>query len=283
VRSDRHLLERILLNLVSNAVRYTQAGGVVVGCRRRGDALRLEVWDSGIGIPDDKQQDIFSEFYQVTADGTGAGAQGLGLGLAIVDRLCRLLDHPLTLASTPGKGSRFAITAPTALPEAEPLFAVPHPLQALLQPFSGKLIVVIDDDPLVLDGVGGLLRGWGATACPSMSSAEALDRLRELRQPPDLIICDYHLSQYGETGMVVIERLRRSFKATIPALLITGDVSVERKEEAEAGGYEILQKPVLPLTLRLTIIELLKPRDVPSARAALTPSAAANPSPVPQP
>jgi len=283
VRSDRVLLERILLNLVSNAVRYTQAGGVVVGCRRRGNALRLEVWDSGIGIPDNKQQDIFSEFYQVTADGTGAGAQGLGLGLAIVDRLCRLLDHPLALASTPGKGSRFSITVPTAPPEAEPLFPAPHPLQAVLQPFSGRLIVVIDDDPLVLDGVGGLLRGWGAAVSASMSSAEALDRLRELHRPPDLIICDYHLTQYGETGTVVIERLRKSFKAAIPALLITGDVSGKRKEEAEASGYEILQKPVLPLTLRLTIIERLKPRDAPPARAALTPWAAANPSPAPQP
>jgi CheY-like chemotaxis protein len=254
VRSDRVLLERILLNLVSNAVRYSEHGGIIVGGRRRGDALRLEVLDSGIGIPDDQQQNIFREFYQVD----GAHVGGLGLGLAIVDRLCRLLDHPLELASIHGRGSRFSITLPQAPAQIEPA-EVPHPLQALTQPFTGKFVVMIDDDRLVLEGMGGLLRGWGCRVSASTSSGAALADLFELHEKPDLIISDHHFT-HGETGIAVIERLRHTFNAPIPALLVTGDISVERKLEAEAGGYELLQKPVPPMILRATMNEILKQR-----------------------
>ncbi len=260
VRSDRMLLERILLNLVSNAVRYTQTGGVVVGCRGRGDTLRLEVWDSGIGIPHAQQQDIFREFYQVGGAQTSTGAPGLGLGLAIVDRLCRLLNHPITLASVPGKGSRFAIAVPLAPAQDEPV-ALADPLAAVLKPFAGRLVVIIDDNALVLDSVGGLLRGWGCRVTTAASSAAALGSLRKLRQRPDLVICDYHLTEHGENGTEAIARVRASFDETIPALLITGDISVERKQEAEAGGYELLQKPVPPITLRATLTAILRPRD----------------------
>ena len=194
VRSDPVLLERILLNLVSNAVRYTRRGGIVVGCRRGRDILRLEVWDSGIGIAEDQRQNIFREFYQV-ADATG-GAGGLGLGLAIVDRLCRLLGHPISLASAPGKGSRFSVVLTLAPAQVQPVLPAP-PLQIVLQPLASKLVVVIDDDPLVLDGVGGLLRGWGCEVWVSTSSSGTLARLRKARRQPDLIICDYHLTQHG--------------------------------------------------------------------------------------
>jgi signal transduction histidine kinase/CheY-like chemotaxis protein len=255
VRSDRVLLERILLNLVSNAVRYTKRGGIIVGCRH-GNALRIEVCDSGIGIPQDQQQNIFREFHQVTD--AGAGAAGLGLGLAIVDRLCGLLRHPLALASTQGKGSRFSITAPRAAPEIEHI-EVPLSLQAALQPFAGQFIVVIDDDRLVLDGVCGLLRGWGCHVSASTSSGDALASLFELHKRPDLIISDHHFA-HGENGITVIERLRQTFNVPIPALLITGDISVERKQEAAAGGFELLQKPVPPMLLRATLNEILRQR-----------------------
>jgi signal transduction histidine kinase/CheY-like chemotaxis protein len=254
VRSDRVLLERILLNLVSNAVRYTERGGIIVGARRRGDALRLEVWDSGIGVPKDQQQNIFREFYQV--GGTREGGPGLGLGLAIVDRLCHLLQHPLELASTQGKGSRFSITVPQAPAQIEPA-EIPHPLRAVIQPFTGKFVVVIDDDRLVLDGVCGLLRGWGCQVSASTSSDAALASLLELHETPDLIISDHHFT-HGENGIAVIERLRRAFDTPIPALLVTGDISVERRQEAAACGYDLLQKPVPPLILRAAMGEILK-------------------------
>ena len=266
VRSDSVLLERVLLNLVSNAVRYTEHGGILVGCRRRGNAERIEVWDSGIGIPDDQRQNIFREFYQV--GGARTGGPGLGLGLAIVDRLCRLLDHPLELASTPGEGSRFAITVPRAPAHREPA-ATPHPLLTAIQPFTGKFIVVIDDDRLVLDGVSGLLRGWGCDVSASTSSSTALASLLELHRKPDLIISDHHFS-HGETGIAVIERLRHTFAAPISALLVTGDISVQRKQEAEARGYELLQKPVPPMTLRATMDGILRQHGAPDAPAGDT-------------
>jgi signal transduction histidine kinase/CheY-like chemotaxis protein len=266
VRSDRVLLERILLNLVSNAVRYTERGGIVIGCRRAGEALRIEVWDSGIGIAEDQRQNIFREFYQV--GGAHPGGAGLGLGLAIVDRLCRLLDHPLVLVSAPGNGSRFSIKVPLAPTQAEPA-EVPHRLRTAIQPFTGKFVVVIDDDRLVLDGVCGLLRGWGCQVSASTSSGAALETLLELQEKPDLIISDHHFT-HGETGIAVIERLRHTFNAPIPALLVTGDISVERKQEAAACGYELLQKPVPPMTLRATMNEILKQRDAIDAPAADT-------------
>jgi signal transduction histidine kinase/CheY-like chemotaxis protein len=264
VRSDRLLLERILLNLVSNAVRYTERGGIIVGGRRRGDALQLVVWDSGIGIPEDQQQNIFREFYQV--GGAHAGGPGLGLGLAIVDRLCRLLDHPLDLVSARGKGSRFAITVPLTQAQLQPA-ELPHPLRAAIRPFTGKFIVVIDDDRLVLEGVCGLLRGWGCQVSASTSSNAAVASLCALQEKPDLIISDHHFT-HGETGIAVIERLRHTFNAPIPALLVTGDISVERRQEAEACGYELLQKPVPPMTLRAAISEILKQRGAVNAPVA---------------
>jgi CheY-like chemotaxis protein len=247
-------------------VRYTERGGILLGCRRDSGALRIQVWDSGVGIPEDQRQNIFREFYQV--DGAHTGGPGLGLGLAIVDRLCGLLDHRLELASTPGKGSRFSITVPRAPAQIEPA-AIPQPLLTAIQPFTGKFIVVIDDDRLVLDGVCGLLRGWGCDVSASTSSGGALDSLNELRQKPDLIISDHHFT-HGETGIAVIERLRDTFNAPIPALLVTGDISVERKQEAEACGYELLQKPVPPMTLRATMDGILRQHGSPDAPAGDT-------------
>jgi hypothetical protein len=162
--SDPILLERIFLNLVSNAVRYTEQGGVVVGCRRRGASLRIEVCDTGPGIPEDQRRSIFGEFYQLARSNAGR-REGLGLGLAIVDRLCRLLGHQVQVDSEPGRGSRFAVTVPLA---AEPPTATEVPAQApaIADPARGKLVIVIDDDALVLDGMRGILQGWAARSRP---------------------------------------------------------------------------------------------------------------------
>jgi CheY-like chemotaxis protein/anti-sigma regulatory factor (Ser/Thr protein kinase) len=253
VRSDFFLLERILLNLVSNAVRYTTSGGIVVGCRRRGDLLRIEVWDSGIGIPEDQQHNIFGEFHQLSLDPNRRG--GLGLGLAIVERLCRLLDYPIDITSRVGVGSRFAISLPVTAPRE---FAE-HSAQAAVDQAMGKSVVVIDNDALVLDGMRGVLRSWGCSVVTATSEDAALAALSGER-PPDIIISDYRLSD-GKTGFEAIARLRSEFGTPIPAFLISGDTTPERLSEARASGCFLLHKPVLPMTLRAVVSQLLKDHD----------------------
>jgi CheY-like chemotaxis protein len=281
VRSDFILLERILLNLVSNAVRYTATGGIVIGCRRRGDLLRIEVWDSGIGIPADQQRNIFAEFHQLSLDPDRRG--GLGLGLAIVERLCRLLDYPIDITSRVGVGSRFAVSLPvTASREL-----AEHPVQAAVDLAMGKSVVVIDDDALALDGMRGVLRSWGCSVVTATSEDTALAALSAGERPPDIIISDYRLGD-GKTGFEAISRIRLEFGAPIPAFLISGDTTPERLHEARASGYYLLHKPVLPMTLRAVVSQLLKdheeakrgretaaPHEPPSARQ---PAAASSPA-----
>jgi signal transduction histidine kinase len=268
IRSDFILLERILLNLVSNAIRYTVGGGVMVGCRRRGDTLRIEVWDSGIGIPEDQRSSIFREFYQLPAaerDRSG----GLGLGLAIVDRLCRLLGHPIELISQLGRGSRFVVVVATA-PRRR---LIEQPLETVTDQTMGKLVLVIDDDALVLDSMRGALKSWGCNVVTASSGAAALACLAELERTPDLIISDYRLAD-GDNGIRAIERLRKALSAPVPAFLISGDTAPERLREARASGYYLLHKPVLPITLRATISQLLK-QHVEAERAMETSAPAA--------
>jgi signal transduction histidine kinase len=255
VRSDFILLERILLNLVSNAIRYTDRGGVTVGCRRRGRVLRIEVWDSGIGIPEDQRDNVFNEFYQL-ADPERSRRGGLGLGLSIVDRLCRLLDHRLEVTSTLGKGSRFAVSLPlaAALPQSIER-GIAH--KAVTDPVSGKLILVIDDDALVLNAMRGLLRSWGCRVVTAESDNSMLASLAAADLRPDLVISDFRLSD-GNTGIEMIGRLRTTFSAPIPAFLITGDIAPERLREARAVGLHLLHKPVGPMALRAMLHRLLR-------------------------
>ncbi len=255
VRTDAILLERILLNLVSNAIRYTSRGGIIVGCRHRGDRVRLEVWDSGIGLAEDQRRSIFGEFYQVGAPAPGQRA-GLGLGLSIVDGLCRLLDHPIDLTSRPGAGSRFAVSVPRASArqaQGEPA----RTLEAIANPAQDKLIVVIDDDSLVLEGMRGLLRSWGCRVVAADSDDAALAGLAAHQGQPNLVISDYLLAN-GKTGVDAIERLRGVFVATIPAFLISGDTTSERMREADARGLPLLHKPVSPMALRSVVNQLLR-------------------------
>jgi len=256
VRSDFILLERIALNLVSNAVRYTARGGVVIGCRRRGGWLRIDVWDSGVGIAEDQQRKIFGEFYQVAAPEPGR-LGGLGLGLSIVDRLGLLLKHPVELASRPGKGSRFSVSVP--LVATRSAIADAEPPATFADHVKGRLIVVIDDDPLVLEGMRGILRSWGCRVVTAASDSAALARLTEEYGQPDLIISDYRLAD-GKTGIEAIDCLRAALGSTVPAFLISGDTGPERLREATASGYHLLHKPVPPMALRTTLNRLLKGR-----------------------
>jgi len=259
VRSDMILLERILLNVVSNAVRYTAHGGVIVGCRRRGGWLRIEVWDSGPGIPEDQRQRIFDEFYQLAKPERNRGGGAIGLGLAIVDRLCRLLDHPIELASSLGKGSRFTIIVPTAVPQL--LIEAATPAQATREAVSDKTVVVIDDAALVLEGMGGLLRKWGFRVVAAQSYEQALAQFGEHDDEPDLIVSDYHLPD-GKTGIEVIEQMRDAFGMSIPAFLLSGDTGPERLREAHAKGYYLLHKPVSPMRLRTVLNQVLNDASV---------------------
>jgi signal transduction histidine kinase len=255
VRSDFILLERIVFNLVSNAVRYTSSGGLVVGCRNRGVNLHIEVWDSGPGVPQDQQQNIFGEFYRL-----GAPGAGLGLGLAIVDRLCRLLDHSVRLTSILGKGSCFSITVPRVAARPE-IGESPTPAHPSMDASDRKLVVLIDDNPLVLEGMCGLFRSWGYHLLVAGTDDEALAGVADRDRPPDLIVSDYHLSG-GKTGIEVIEGLRRTLSAEIPAFLVSGDTNPELLRQARASGYHLLHKPVDPMKLRAMVSYVLREQQV---------------------
>jgi signal transduction histidine kinase len=263
VRTDFILLERIVSNLVSNAVRYTDNGGVVVGCRRRDGQLRIEVWDSGPGVPSDQHRDIFSEFYRLgKSDHDHRG--GLGLGLAIVDRLCRLIDHSVDLTSTVGKGSCFSIGMHEVCAAAE----VNKP--GLLSPTrmstaNGKLVVVIDNDPLVLESMGGLIRSWGCSVVTGCTESAALAELAEFNHPPNVIISDYHL-QNGKNGIEAIKSMRNILSAPIPAFLMSGDINSEPLRKAHENGYSLLHKPIDPAALRAMLARMLNKASVTEAR-----------------
>jgi signal transduction histidine kinase/ActR/RegA family two-component response regulator len=255
LRSDFILLARIVNNLVQNALRYTHHGGILLGCRKRGNSLRIEVRDTGIGIPADQHDKIFGEFYRLGEPDRDRRA-GLGLGLAIVERLCRLLDHPIALKSTVGKGSVFAVTAPLA-PAHKKVVATQLPARERPSLSNGKLVLVIDDDPLVLEGMGGIFRRWGCRVITADSDSKALKIASEQDQPPDLIISDYYLAN-GKTGLETIERLRDALSAQIPAFLISGDTDPAPQREAKIKGFHLLHKPVDPMALRAMFNQAIK-------------------------
>jgi signal transduction histidine kinase/CheY-like chemotaxis protein len=248
VATDPLLLERIVRNLVGNAVRYTDRGRVVVGCRRAGGMLCVQVWDTGRGIPADEQGRIFEEFHQLHEPGADRGP-GLGLGLAIVRRLTDLLALKLSLRSAPGRGSSFSVTVPLA---AMPAAADPVPDLPAAQ--TGALVLVIDDNAGIREAMGALLRRWGHAPAAGASGPDALAAAAGRR--PDLIICDFHLGQ-GADGIATIAAIRAEAGAPVPALLITGDSSLGVAESAQAAGLLVLQKPVPNGRLRTAVARLL--------------------------
>ena len=252
VRTDPVLMERILRNLVSNAVRYTDRGRIVVGCRRRTDIAVMQVWDTGRGIPLDQQERVFQEYYQL-GNPERDRTKGLGLGLAIVRRLTALLECKLTLHSQLGRGSCFEVSIPLAdgvLEVAEPAPATSS--GALVR----GLVVVVDDELAIRDATVSLLSGWGHQVIAVASGDEAIVRLSTCPIQPDLIICDYRLRD-GENGIAVIERLRSEYNEAIPAMLITGDTAPDRLAEARASGLLLLHKPVSNGKLRAAITNLI--------------------------
>ncbi|MDP6351812.1 MAG: response regulator [Alphaproteobacteria bacterium] len=254
VRSDYYLLERIVENFLSNAVRYCETGRILLGCRRRGDALRIEVWDSGIGIPPDKLEDIFEEYYQL-GNPARDRSKGLGLGLALVDRLAKLLGHRVDIRSRPGKGSMFSVEVPIVAGETDG--GSLSPTSMLATDGFGRPVVVVDDDAMVLDATGRLLRHWGFQVLPASSASAIMDRLAVADAPrPALIIADYRLSECT-TGIELIRRIRQASGIEIPAILMTGDTAPTVSGCPGTDDYLLLHKPVDSLKLRALIHQLL--------------------------
>ena len=254
VNSDPILCERILRNIVANAVAYTDRGKVLVGCRR-GPQLRVQVWDTGRGIEPDEQQKVFQEFYQI-GNPERDRTRGVGLGLAIVKRLTTLLEHRLDLESRPGKSTCFTITMPRvgSLAGAQAGISLARP--APVAQGSG-LILVVDDEAAIQVGMKSLLQSWGYSVIAAGSYAEMMEQIATHPTVPRLIVCDYRLRD-NEIGSAVIEQLRNEYNEEIPGMLITGDTAPDRIKEAEASGYLLLHKPVDNTKLREAIVQLIR-------------------------
>ncbi len=252
VESDPVLLERILRNLVANALRYTRRGGVVLGARRCGGMVRIDVVDSGIGIAPCDRERIFDEFVQAGAGARREGGRGMGLGLAIVRRLCTLLDHPLALASTPGRGSRFSVTVPRIAQRRRRHEAAPTVHESTGDAmsgagFAGRLVAVVDDDPVVADAMCTLFASWGSRVAGGDDSAAVIAAIGAAT--PDLIVADLRLAN-GRSGIAAIEDLRRAFGQATAALIVSGDTTEAAREETRGAGITLLAKPVVAVALR---------------------------------
>jgi Na+/proline symporter/signal transduction histidine kinase/CheY-like chemotaxis protein len=255
IRSDRRLLRRLLQNLVSNAIKYTPKGRVLVGCRHRGGNLRIDVYDTGLGIPASKKKVIFREFHRL--DEGAKVARGLGLGLSIVQRIGRVLDHKIDLRSAPGLGSRFSVEVPlsSAAPQIQPPreLATPHRGRLL-----GTTVLCIDNEPQVLDGMDALLGGWGCRVLKAPDLATAVATITESQVAPNGLLIDYHLDRGN--GLDAIVELRRRFGADLPAILITADRSPHMRDEARAQDVQVLSKPLKPAALRALMAQWRVPR-----------------------
>jgi len=245
VRSDRRLLRRLLQNLVSNAIKYTPTGSVLVGCRRRGTRLRIDVYDTGIGIPHAKRRAVFKEFHRL--DQGARVARGVGLGLSIVERIARVLDCEVALKSNVGRGSRFSVEVPRAIAATAAPVRQTAPKAAAGQ-LAGTVVLCIDNERAILDGMQTLLGGWGCRVLAAVDLAEALTAIESSGCEPDGLLIDYHLD--GGNGIVAIAELRRRHHRELAAILVTADRSARVREEARAAAVHVLNKPIKPASLR---------------------------------
>jgi two-component system, sensor histidine kinase len=252
VHSDSSLVERILRNLITNAIRYTPHGRIDIRCQATHDGIRVEVADTGIGIPAEQQERVFDEFVQL-GNPERDRTKGLGLGLAIVRRLANLLAIPLTLESTPGEGSTFTLM----LPMGDPLLAIDRtPVEKVLpNSLAGVIVAVIDDEADVREGMRSLLVGWGCRVFAGEDAATVVAKLETSGMAPDVVLADYRLRE-NTTGVEAIQALRAHFQHDIPAAIVTGDTAPERLSEAQASGHVLLHKPLRPAKLRVLLQNL---------------------------
>ncbi len=253
LRTDHRLLTRILRNFLSNACRYTERGSVLLAARRRADSVRLEVWDTGRGIPADQLQAIFLEFNQLEV-GRAAERRGVGLGLAIVDRIAGILGCRVQVRSVPGRGSVFAIEVPLVrdLPPAGPVDSGPRPVTG--DPLPGRRLLVIDNEQAILASMAALLGQWG---CEVLLATNVDDALKVLDgKAPEVILADYHLD-HGSTGCDAVRGLREYFRRELPAVMITADRSDDCRRALQRLGMPLLNKPLKPGKLRAALSLLL--------------------------
>lgn len=260
VRSDRTILRRILQNLVSNALRYTSRGGVLVGARRRGDTALLQVSDTGRGIAEPLQQAVFEEFHrgEIASGDLAEGGAGLGLGLSIVKRMATTLDHKLTLVSKVGSGTRFQLAVPIA---RAPVVAAATPAvtgraRKSGATLAGRNILLLENEPAVIEAMTTLLGAWGCEVAVATNLQEAIDALSDTAWLPDLVIADQHLNQ-GDLGTAAVEAIRAYTGRRLPALVVTADPTDALEAATEEAGVELMAKPVKPASLRALVTHMM--------------------------
>lgn len=254
VRSDIQLLARILRNLLSNAIRYTTTGRVVLGCRRHRQRLSIEVWDTGIGIAENKLEEIFQEFKRGDVQRPNQD-RGLGLGLAIVEKIAGILGHKISVRSWPGKGSMFAIEVPVTLsaPKALEQTCITEPM---LERLRGARIWVLDNDAAICAGMRTLLESWGCQVVTALSEQDLARQVENYHADADLLIADYHLDN-GKNGVDAVAAINARRGSPLPALMITANYSNELKLQMRELGHTLMHKPVRPMKLKTAISHLL--------------------------
>lgn len=251
LRTDPVLFEQMLRNLMTNAIRYTESGSILVACRRRGGLWRIEIRDSGIGIAVAHHQKIFEEFYQI-GNHERDRQKGLGLGLAIVSRLSRLLNCPVHVASVPGQGTTIAVD----VPEGHASGLCVAPVQPNLMSLSGLRVLIIDDEAEVRLAMVTILEKWGCDTLDAESLVEAVAAMKDRCWEPELAISDYRLKD-DASGIDVLNWLREQYSGNLPCLLITGDIQANRLQAVRESGYPLLHKPIPPARLRAMIGSLV--------------------------
>lgn len=255
VRSDIQLLARILRNLLTNAIRYTPSGRVLLGCRRRRHSLWIEVWDTGVGIAADKLGEIFQEFKRGDVQRFHQD-RGLGLGLAIVEKIARMLGHRIHVESVPGKGSRFAIEVPLARRVAR---SAPEPERTaddLVERLRGSRVWVLDNDASICAGMRTLLETWGCQVVTALSEEDLARQVDNFHAESDLLIVDYHLDD-GLNGVDAVASINARRGTPLPALMITANYSNELKQQVRELGHTLMHKPVRPMKLKTALCHLI--------------------------
>lgn len=254
VRTDPVLVTRMLRNFLSNAMRYTSSGRIVMGCRRRADGIEVQVWDTGIGIPEDKLTAVFEEFHRLNT-GLQGNDRGMGLGLAIVERISRRLGHPVIVRSRVGKGSVFGVLLPYGTAQEVKPHTAGFDLPATVDRVVDTAVIVIENDPGELAGMMALLRSWRCDVLVAEHTEAALLHLRKAARPPQVVVADYQLDD-GKTGLQAFHSIQALYPQPIPGIIITADRTDEVYNAVRQAGCHLLNKPLKPARLRSLLAHL---------------------------